>query len=70
MCGVEVTEGRDILSEDELSRSGAARLEPELDTVTSASSSEKQSMAGPWVDPWEDEDMMGGGVLGGELCCS
>ena len=60
-----MTEGRE---EDELSSSGAARLELELDTVTSASSSEKQSMAA-CVDPACDEpDISGGGVLGGTFC--
>ena len=51
----------------ELSR-GAASEDPELDTVTSASSSEKQSMAGS--SDWCEEERCGGGVLGGTVFCS
>ena len=51
----------------ELSR-GAASEDPELDAVTSASSSEKQSMAGS--SDWCEEERCGGGVLGGTVFCS
>ena len=64
MWGVEVSRDWDIRGELSMSR-GAAREEPELETVLSVSSSEKQSME--WREP-RVEDMCGGGVLGGVAC--
>ena len=64
MWGVEVSRDWDIRGELSMSR-GAAREEPELETVLSVSSSEKQSIG--CREP-RLEDMCGGGVEGGVAC--
>ena len=60
LWGVEVV--RDWDNEGELSR-GAAREEPELETVLSLSSSEKQS-----IELMRIEDNLFGVVVDGEMC--